>query len=100
MTLGPRTTISPSTFAAAVSPSSVRMRNSPKLGLPTEPTLRLPGGSGLVVIIDAVSVRPYVSINGAPNSRSRSDITAAGSGADDERRKRRRGLTGIVDERR
>ena len=55
---------------------------------PTEPAMRLAGGSGLLAIWCAASVMPYDSISGAPKTRSISAITCGGMDDDDERMKR------------
>ena len=58
--------------------------SSPKTG-PTDPGIRVAGGSGLLQMIPAVSVIPYISITGAPNSSSTRWSRAVGSGADTDR---------------
>src|SRR3954462_9561557 len=55
---------------------------------PTEPGLRLPGGSGLLAIWCAASVIPYASITGTPKVSSNPLMTCGGSEDDDDLIKR------------
>ena len=60
-------------------------------GMPTEPALRWRGGSGLHAMGEEVtSVIPYHSITGLSKVCSSSAKMRGGSGADEERTKRRR----------
>ncbi len=85
VTFSPRITASPVAPGASSVPSSSMIATSGPAAMPTEPALRLAGGSGFEAIWCAASVIPYASITGTPKIDSISSISDGGNAEEHER---------------